>query len=167
MATSARSKVIRNRKRSASTVIYAAKNAAASRLRQRRRVLSRQLGMPETLLGGSLRQVARKCGKPTCHCAAGEGHAMWTLTYSIDGRRHAAAAWAKVRRGYRQTIRYLTACRYSPKQAQKCGWSRPKPARRGINAIGREIATGAREARDEAEKAAIATHGWVARTLRM
>jgi hypothetical protein len=51
-------------------------------------VLARQFGIPDHLLGGSLNAVRRKCGRPSCHCASGEGHSMWTLTYSVDGQKH-------------------------------------------------------------------------------
>jgi hypothetical protein len=27
------------------------------------------------------------CGKPTCHCATGEGHPHYTLTFMSDGKR--------------------------------------------------------------------------------
>ncbi len=81
MATSACKKTIR-------TKLYAAKGVAASRLRQRKHALARRFGIPASALGGSLNQVARKCGKPTWCCESGEGHPMWTLTYSVDGRRH-------------------------------------------------------------------------------
>jgi hypothetical protein len=42
----------------------------------------------ETLLPGSLSLSHLRCGKPTCHCAHGEGHPNWTLTYMLNGVRH-------------------------------------------------------------------------------
>jgi hypothetical protein len=29
----------------------------------------------------------RRCGKPTCHCADGEGHPMWSLTFMRQGKK--------------------------------------------------------------------------------
>jgi hypothetical protein len=28
-----------------------------------------------------------RCGKPTCHCATGDGHPAWSLTFMVDGRK--------------------------------------------------------------------------------
>jgi hypothetical protein len=39
------------------------------------------------LLPGSLSQTRRRCGKPTCHCAAGQGHPLWTLTFMVAGKK--------------------------------------------------------------------------------
>jgi hypothetical protein len=88
MAKSARKKVIRRRKSVNQTNPYTAKGVEASQLRRRRGILARRFGIPQEILGGSLNQVTRKCGKTTCRCASGEGHPMWTLTYSVNGRRH-------------------------------------------------------------------------------
>ena len=88
MAKSARTSVIRKKKKTNKTILYAAKGAEASKLRQRRRRLARRFAIPDQLLGGSLNRIIRRCGKPTCHCASGDGHPMWTLTYSVDGQRH-------------------------------------------------------------------------------
>lgn len=68
--------------------IFGAKGVEASRLRRRRHVLSRDFGLPEALVGGSLTLIHRRCGKPRCRCATGEGHPQWVLTYSVDGQRH-------------------------------------------------------------------------------
>jgi hypothetical protein len=38
------------------------------------------------LLRGSLVTFRRRCGKPTCHCASGEGHESPALTYTEAGR---------------------------------------------------------------------------------
>ena len=35
---------------------------------------------------GSLVSVVRKCGKPTCHCAAGQGHPTAYLSTKQDGK---------------------------------------------------------------------------------
>ena len=37
------------------------------------------------LLRGSLIQLRRKCGKPSCHCADGEPHETPALSYSVGG----------------------------------------------------------------------------------
>ena len=76
------------RKRATRTALYSSKGLVSSRLRQRKHALVRRFGIPKDTLGGSLSQVERRCGKPTCHCADGGGHPMWTLTYSVNGRRH-------------------------------------------------------------------------------
>jgi len=59
----------------------------ASRLRQRKFELVRRFRLPQELLPGSLTQSFTRCGKPTCHCAQGEGHAAWTLTFMVQGKR--------------------------------------------------------------------------------
>ncbi len=77
----------------------APRGPAAARLRQRRGVLLRQLARPGDLakmLPGSLSRSSFQCGKATCHCARGEGHPAWSLTYMVEGRKqvlHIPAAW--------------------------------------------------------------------------
>ena len=66
---------------------FAAKNQRASLLRQRKYRLVRRFSLPENMLGGCLAVTHRRCGKPTCHCADGPGHPMWTLSYSLAGRK--------------------------------------------------------------------------------
>lgn len=66
---------------------FDAKGAAAARLRQRKRELARRFGIPENALPGSLSLTHRRCGKPTCHCAAGKGHPLWSLTFMVDGKK--------------------------------------------------------------------------------
>jgi len=29
-----------------------------------------------------------RCGRPNCHCARGEGHPKWSLTYMAGGTKH-------------------------------------------------------------------------------
>lgn len=87
MTKSVRNTTIRKKKKANQTACYSAKGVEATRLRRRRRVLAVRFGIPDQLLGGSLNQVFRKCGKPTCHCVLGDGHPMWTLTYSVAGNR--------------------------------------------------------------------------------
>ena len=87
MAKSARNATLRIKKISKKKIVFGAKGADAAQLRRRRGILARRFGMPDHLLGGSLNRVTRKCGKPTCRCASGEGHPMWTLTFSVNGKR--------------------------------------------------------------------------------
>lgn len=63
------------------------KSAQASRLRQRKHQLAQRFRVPEHLLPGSLSEVHTRCGKPTCHCATGEGHPAWTLTFMVNGKK--------------------------------------------------------------------------------
>ena len=81
MAISASRRPDRNR-------FFGVKGVQASRLRQGRSALARRFQLPPTLLGGSLVLSHRRCGKPSCRCAEGLGHPLWTLTYSVDGEKH-------------------------------------------------------------------------------
>lgn len=63
------------------------KGPEAARLRQRKFALLRQFPLPQDLLPGSLSVSHTRCGKPTCHCAKGEGHPAWSLTFMADGKR--------------------------------------------------------------------------------
>jgi hypothetical protein len=67
---------------------YQPKGPQAARLRKRKYELARELGIPEDLLPGSLSLTHRRCGKPNCHCASGQGHPMWSLTFMVDGKKH-------------------------------------------------------------------------------
>jgi hypothetical protein len=64
-----------------------AKGALAARLRQRKFALSKQFGIPEDLLPGSLCLTHSRCGKKTCHCAGEQGHPVWLLTFMVQGRK--------------------------------------------------------------------------------
>lgn len=59
----------------------------ASRLWQRQRQLISSLKIPADALPGSLALAHRRCGKPSCHCADGEGHAYWSLTFMVAGKK--------------------------------------------------------------------------------
>ena len=48
----------------------------------------RRFQIPDDLLPGSLSLQDHRCGKPTCHCAAGAGHPKWSLTYMAGGKKH-------------------------------------------------------------------------------
>ena len=76
-----------------------AKGPQAVRLRQRKLELLRRFQIPEDLLPGSLSQVQIRCGKPTCHCAAGDGHPAWYFSFMADGKKrkqHIPHAWVQV-----------------------------------------------------------------------
>lgn len=40
----------------------------------------------EPVVKGTVYPLRRRCGKPTCHCAAGAPHQTWVLTWSEGGR---------------------------------------------------------------------------------
>src|SRR5437660_11994634 len=63
------------------------KGPEAARLRQRKFALIRQFHLPEDLLPGSLSVSYTRCGKPTCHCASGERHPAWSLTFMAAGKK--------------------------------------------------------------------------------
>jgi hypothetical protein len=65
----------------------APKGPEAARWRQRKFALLRQFPLPQDLLPGCLSLTHRRCGKPTCHCASGEGHPIWFLTFMSAGKR--------------------------------------------------------------------------------
>ncbi len=78
------------------------KGVQAARLRQRKFGLARQHRLPADvvaeLLPGSLSQTRRRCGKPTCHCAVGDGHPSWYLTFMVAGTKRVEripAAWVE------------------------------------------------------------------------
>ena len=76
------------------------KGPEASRLRQRKYKVMRQLQLPDELLPGCLTQTHRRCGRPTCHCAAAgdPGHPIWFLTFMSGGKRRVEripAEWAE------------------------------------------------------------------------
>lgn len=63
------------------------KGPQAARLRQRKFEGLRRFKIPADLLPGSLSQTHRRCGKPTCHCAGGTGHPVWSLTFMVGGKK--------------------------------------------------------------------------------
>lgn len=64
------------------------KGPEAARIRQRKFELMRQFHIPDDLLPGSLSIRYSRCKKPNCHCAEGEGHPLWSLTFMVDGKKH-------------------------------------------------------------------------------
>ncbi len=67
---------------------YTAKGKTAAGLRQRKHALLRRFQIPGDPLPGSLALTHRRCGKPTCHCAEGKGHPLWSLTFMVEGKKH-------------------------------------------------------------------------------
>lgn len=64
-----------------------ARGPEASRLRRRARLLLARFHLPDNALPGSLAISHRRCGKPSCHCAKGEGHPLGTLTFMAAGKK--------------------------------------------------------------------------------
>lgn len=66
---------------------FSAKNKRASQLRQRKYALVRAHGIPENLVGGTLSQTRRSCGKENCRCRDGIGHVQWSVTFCRKGAK--------------------------------------------------------------------------------
>ncbi|MBI3077119.1 MAG: hypothetical protein HYY85_09100 [Deltaproteobacteria bacterium] len=49
----------------------------------RRQRVAQQLPPLTEVVRGSLVERRLRCGKPTCHCARGDGHHVWYLTVSF------------------------------------------------------------------------------------
>ena len=64
------------------------KGPLAARLRRRIHHLLDRVELPPTGLPGSLALSHSRCGKPSCHCADGQGHPVWSLTFMRDGKKH-------------------------------------------------------------------------------
>jgi hypothetical protein len=64
------------------------KGPLAARLRRRVQYLLDRVELPPTGLPGSLALSHSRCGKPSCHCADGKGHPVWSLTFMLDGQKH-------------------------------------------------------------------------------
>jgi hypothetical protein len=47
----------------------------------------KKIRLPKDGLPGSLSLTHRKCGTKTCHCAEGQGHPLWMLTYMQEGKK--------------------------------------------------------------------------------
>ncbi len=83
----------------------------AARLRQRKVALLRRLKIPPDALPGSLAFTHRRCGKPSCHCATGHGHPLWSLTFMVAGKKrveHVPDDWVDV---VRQHVEEGRACK--------------------------------------------------------
>ena len=55
-------------------------------LEKKRACLLRLLNSGRPLLASTLSEIRTRCGKPSCHCASGEGHAAHLLTRRENGR---------------------------------------------------------------------------------
>lgn len=64
-----------------------ASGARAASLRRRKFQLAERYRLPDDLLAGSLSQTHTRCGNSGCHCAKGEGHSVWQLTFMADGKK--------------------------------------------------------------------------------
>lgn len=62
------------------------KGPIAARWRQQKFQLLNRYPIPSDLLPGSLSLSRTRCGKPSCHCAKGEGHEAWTFTFMAGGK---------------------------------------------------------------------------------
>jgi hypothetical protein len=62
------------------------KGPIAARWRQQKFQLLNRYPIPSDLLPGSLSLSRTRCGKPSCHCAKGEGHEAWTFTFMSGGK---------------------------------------------------------------------------------
>lgn len=45
-----------------------------------------RLAPDSPVLAGTLSQVKKRCGQPTCHCYRGEPHLAWHLSYKVKGK---------------------------------------------------------------------------------
>lgn len=63
------------------------KGPKAARLHKAKFDRLRSIRIPPDGLPGSLIPNLTKCGKPSCHCATGEGHPSWLLSFTYQGRR--------------------------------------------------------------------------------
>ena len=69
-------------------MIHEPKGREAKGWRSRRFERLRRLQtIPADGLLGSLVQSSSRCGKVTCHCAEGEGHPRWSLTFMSGGKK--------------------------------------------------------------------------------
>ena len=55
-------------------------------LEKRREAKLKQLRQIGPFITASLVQIHRKCGKPDCRCAKGEGHPAHLLTLKVEGK---------------------------------------------------------------------------------
>ena len=85
----------------------------AVELRRRARRLLARFRLPDDALPGSLALSRRRCGKPSCHCADGEGHPLWTLTFMAGGKKRVETVPA----GWIDAIRPRVGARRHFKQA--------------------------------------------------
>lgn len=63
------------------------KGPEAARLRKQKFQWLRRYQIPPDALPGSIALTHRKCGKAACHCAQGQGHPLWSLTFMVEGKK--------------------------------------------------------------------------------
>jgi len=63
------------------------KGEPAAQLRKQKYDWLRRYEIPADALPGSLSLTHSRCGKPNCHCAQGQGHPGWSLTFMVDGKK--------------------------------------------------------------------------------
>ena len=63
------------------------KGRQAARLGRQKRQLLARVRLPPEGLPASLALTHRRCGKPSCHCAEGQGHPVWSLTFMLQSRK--------------------------------------------------------------------------------
>lgn len=107
---------------------------------------------------GSISVVARRCGKPTCHCAQPDdaGHdPQFRLTRKADGKTvtesfSTPAAFRKAQREVAEFHRFQTVsadlitvnekiCRLRPTEPEQSGWT-PQEKKRLLKSIARSLA---------------------------
>jgi hypothetical protein len=77
------------------------KGPQAARWRQRKFRILERFAIPGDLLPGSLTMSRTRCGKPTCHCAQGEGHEAWIFTFMSEGKQRVE----RIPRGWVEEVR--------------------------------------------------------------
>ena len=84
-------------------------------LQKRRRALLREMLRPDPLIVGTVCEVLRRCGTPTCHCAKSPGHRQTLLLYGEGGWRTSrfirSQDVAQVRRAWQRYRRFREALR--------------------------------------------------------
>jgi hypothetical protein len=146
---------------------FAVKNQRATLLRKRKYALVRRFRLPENALGGHLSLTQRRCGKPTCRCADGQGHPRWSLDYSFEGKKRVEilpealalelAPLAVQGREIREAVMELLAinlqlfCLWRVEQRQRAA-GKPTAARRAKRATHKHKPRRAKKARQEAKK---------------
>ena len=94
--------------------------------KHRLRLIQRMLREQELAIG-SVSIVKRKCGKPNCHCAQGEGHPQTLFLFrGDDGRRHCklirqsdSQQWLKAGDSYRRFQHNLKQLRTINKEEER------------------------------------------------
>lgn len=70
------------------------------------------------MVRGTILQLRRRCGKPQCHCAEGEPHVSWALSYSEKGHTRMLAVPPEELPALRDDRkRYRSACADLERQA--------------------------------------------------